>query len=693
MKGQLNRSGQVALRKESLDYGAFSLEEGIRERTLDAFSYGVIPDSQVNGESFPFEITSISAGTINVGTGKAIAPTSNTDFETLTSIDPLFGCDHIETGGERILISLADVGASGPAYSRVVASAGSGAGTGPYLETDDNIGGYAYTPASTGAKAIPLVDGVNRIWISYIPAIDPSTYAIHPITLARLFPKKLDGYEIYPTLSDVKPGPSDERYFKIGNVTVVGGAVTTIDQSMMPFAKTNLKRVGVKVDSTKAPSVYQDGTEAFLDDHINAIGSGVVSATDPHGLAVSDLTGYADIGVVHNQIAHVNGIRNMSSSTLGMSIETPGVGQKRIRVTQLAAQEYVIVYGVTSSEVLPKIIAENDAYVLFASAVNTGDYYVYLYMSGTDCYVEKVLISDPLPSSYILLGKYSWDSGTLVLALVEDYRNLSFGFTNSTNIQRRSIGSFSVALATVGSTGQNTEVGYGIKTDHIVDEAITDAKIVGMDASKLIGGITGGQIVSVAPDIILPGITGGQISSVVASTILPGITGGQLAAATITLDKFATDALPAPAPIRWIAQGDMMIATKVVETLVDVPAKINEVHFSLDAVPTPTSDDFALDVLVNGYSIFVTTPSIIGGSVHTGSVPGGYEGIYLKSTGKTGLAPTDQPEFGRLIGQIDVTNNSLAVGDKVRLDIISAGGSGSTGPGSDLTVTLKLAAI
>ncbi len=635
MKGELNKPGKSALRKESLDHGAFSLEEGTRERLADIFGAGAIYGSQLNGETIPFEITAgVTAGTIDVGSGTAVAPISHAAYQSLSATDPIFGAVDIETAGERIAIPLADVLPTGPIWSRIASSGGDGTGTGPFKESSDGLGGFVYTPESTGARSIPLNlgDGTYRIWLSYIPAMDVSEYSIHPLTGATIYTKKTDGYEIFFSLSDTKPGAPDERYMKIGHVTVSAGVVTAIDQSMMSYAKIRAQRVGIQPDSANRPASYVDGgAPMFLDDHVNAIGSGVVSPTNPHGVNLSDSTDYRLRGQDHMRATHSDGIM-ASGNALQCAAYSgfPGFTGIGVAVTQLSSGQYVAVDGVLGETVYPNvdILSGNVGYVYFTGADIDGNYYILLETDSEGLVlVRKYLISAPLPAKHEKLAEFSWTSATNTLVLIQDLRDFKVGFVGASNIRTGAIVSSKLPAADAG-TSQDITTGNGVKTSHIVDQAITTAK---------------------------------------------------LATGAVTKDKIQMGSIPYP--IRWCVQGEVMSAEKVVQVLADADLKITRVDIYEDTMSQ--YGELTVDVKINGTSIFSTAPKIL-----QATQPNADSGVRIYTTTAPGAAFTNTPLTTVSYGQIDSNANQAYRGDRISLSVTQTAVAGDGG-GNDLLVSLS----
>ena len=567
MKGEKNSPGQP-YRPEDFNNMQGSLETGIRERFHDSFEFGIVQDSQFSGETIPFKITrAVDNSKINIGTGLAYAPQNSISNDwpigSMTSQEPITGGATI-TGNERILIKAGETGT----WSRTLESSDY-VGTGPFKYSIDGLGGKIATPQSSGTQGIPVpgVTGTCYVWLGYLNTTDATVFSEHKVTSQRIYYKKMDGYDVRITSTIAVPD-SDPRYFLIGTFNASAGVCddTTIDQSMAPIYKTRSNRVGIFVGSTgDRPSSYSAGvTGLLLDDHINGIGSGEVTAENVHGLAAVNLDGFGYSSQEHARAAHTDGIHG-TSGTIAISVDdVSGLGLRIIRVSQLAANEFITLDGDLKTEIYPMIGGvgatgdERDAYIDFDAGDTGTNYNIYLYLDGASGTCDKMSSASALPDSSIKLGSVSWDSsGAGTLTITSDDRALSLGMVSGSDIQPLSISSYKLALAD-GGTGQGTTYGNGIKTNHIVDLAVTNAKIAGpIDANKIASGITAGQISSINANLV-SGLTAGQIASVDAEIIINGITAGQITDNTINYDN-----LDAPLQGRMCPTGSIIMWPKL----------------------------------------------------------------------------------------------------------------------------------
>ena len=336
MKGEVNFPGQP-YRKEDLDNLLGSLETGSRERVHDVFRHGAIADSQMAGETGPFFVT--VAGDlkhVNVGSGLGYGPCDDSDVDAdwpiagLTMEPPLLGGRTV-TAGERVVISADDLATE---YSRT-----SGAtDTGAYKRSPDGLGGYIDTPQSSGTQNIPLPtlnDGVFYVWLAYINTVDDTIYTNHKYTAKRVYFKKKDGYDIVVTEGLSRPD-DDPRFFVIGSFTVSGGNIValpgmTVDQTMMPCFKSRTKKVGIVVDSSKIPTVYVNGTDTFLDDHVNALGGGTVSPDNPHAVSFINVDGQIGATQISSGVIGY-GLTGASGAAMSVKPDTTSAGATHAKV-------------------------------------------------------------------------------------------------------------------------------------------------------------------------------------------------------------------------------------------------------------------------------------------------------------------------------------------------------------------------
>jgi hypothetical protein len=497
MKGIHFNSGQP-VKKETLAHSQDSIEEAVRERNLDLFNPGILKRSQFGGEPVPFDVT--SAGLfVSVGSGVAVAPSAlASGSETVSAQETVHGGTGLKTGGERIVITVD--AATNDVYDRVFAAPQTGIGTGPFKESINGLSGqFASTPRSSGAKNIPVTnDTTSYLWIGYLKTVDTSETAIHQITGEIFYPKTTDGYDIVVTPTDSSPEPG--RYLKLAELVASGGSVT-VKQSgetagaTRTFSSIRLERSRLKVTKANAPAVYTEGTDGFLDDHINCIGtaglanSARITPRNPHGMSVNDLDDTDIIGTASRlaqKHSHVNGISAPLNETEAFKPEIAngvsiGGSSAIVRFIQLLSDEAIFVDGIGYQKGSPQdsgagvTAGGNNAYVpFFASDEGAGvaESRVYQLFIKPDGTLDKVKDIQSLPTGAFKLATVLWANGTLS-ALV-DLRK--FDLLDTVNIRDRAVHSVNIGLAD-GSSGQDTTQGIGIKTGHLQDSAVDAAKI------------------------------------------------------------------------------------------------------------------------------------------------------------------------------------------------------------------------
>jgi hypothetical protein len=311
--------------KKILDFLQVSKIEAITERISDVYDNGVVHD-------FLNDMSVV---------GKDNDPTL-TDFFHVK----------VDTGvgyktGERILIDDASITYDVSNLSDT---------------TDDGLGNFVSTPHSTGSFDIPLTATfINYLYIAYFLTTDETQFTLHRITNAKQFFKRLDGYEIQTNTTGINPDTS--RFVFLGQVdlsgtnTAIASNISIVDRDVF---RASLRRVKIETSSvgkTDRPTTYTGDVggpqEYFLDDHIKAVGTGTISATNAHGLTLEDLGVLSGQTVeAHRQLEHANGLIAGSPATpypTGSAMYAlrvvVGLGDDYITVKALTSGEFAIVNG------------------------------------------------------------------------------------------------------------------------------------------------------------------------------------------------------------------------------------------------------------------------------------------------------------------------------------------------------------
>jgi len=421
MKKEIWQEDQPVLR-DDLVLAQSSKEEAISERLLDTFGYGIVGSSQLLAELTPFAITVVTLPySVNIGTGVAYDPT-----------------------GERILIDSTLI------YNSAL----------PATTTDNGIGGTTLTPQSSGSISVPLTSGkVNYIYVSYLQVVDPTDFSLKETTNERLFTKGKDGYKIEVVI-DNGPSVGNPDLFK-PNVNAVFLGVVDIAQvlTVSQRAPFNLKAPNLNavvpdplttLNALSKP--YASGQQVSYAEHVEAVGTGLVTPVNPHGLAISDLTGSfaGKTAELHEKLFHESGISgvqtSITSALYGEAVDSAGApiaptfARDNFVIKKLLSTEAVQVNGITvsnadiSQDYLFYFVdsvgnfLDNGIYTIYldsltktlklaanGSPTNTS-YRVYGITSGTFTNSNTVPIASVIASaSNFLLWEVDWDSTGLGL--------------------------------------------------------------------------------------------------------------------------------------------------------------------------------------------------------------------------------------------------------------------------------------
>lgn len=328
--------------KQVLDWLQQSKGEAITERMGDIFTTGVAFDST------PFP--DLEHRNMNILGTDAVLP---------------FGYPALNPDGFHVLVDSGVAYASGERIAIPDATITYDA-TAPSHTTNDGLGGFVSTPRSTGSFDIPLTATLyNYIYIGYLQTCDDSVFTLHKITNAKQFYKRTDGYQFYIATSALagqqdilNPDVLSYVFLGVVNLTGTNTALTAnISQVNRQHFKTQLRRIGIETSNlllTDRPSTYAVGQQKlFLDDHIKAVGTGIVSPTNPHGTALADI-GVPPLETVesHRKLEHANGIIGGTPGVpmpLGSSMYAQRIqvspGDDFIQVQALVTGEVAIVNG------------------------------------------------------------------------------------------------------------------------------------------------------------------------------------------------------------------------------------------------------------------------------------------------------------------------------------------------------------
>lgn len=315
--------------------------------------------------------------------------------------------------------------------------------TNPTDTTSDGVGGFVLTPHSTGSKNIPLtVNSFNYIWMDYLATTDESVFTLQTATNAKQFYKQTNGYKITVTTTNVAPSVTSVY---LGSVNLTGSgvvSVSTISKNGRTSSLITEHRVKIKTplaDLSDVTATYGYNQEATLDDHIKAIGSGTISPSNPHGMALIDIG--VDVETVvsnHQKFMHNSGIigsRTTLVSSLYAELHSVTPGDDFIVIKALTTNEVVNVNGltITSSDI------PSDVTFLFSSSGDlSGTYYIYLDKS-TKSLIRTTIDPSSDPTKFPLWSM-TWTQGVAALfdgniTALTDKR--IFGTINSSKIDNK----------------------------------------------------------------------------------------------------------------------------------------------------------------------------------------------------------------------------------------------------------------
>lgn len=232
-----------------------------------------------------------------------------------------------------------------------------------------DINGYA---RNSGNYNIPITAGViNYVYIRYQEIVDQTASSSQTVDSRNYETEFKDGYviKVVTNQNDMSIA-DDDTWIYIGQVDATTDALN-ISPDGLPIASNELMQLGYLNGSTVGAPYYaatgrivyptNAGEYIDLETHINALGTGIPSATNPHGLSA------ADIGANVNN-AGFNSVQtitanNTSSYTLGAPILD-------LSESSTVAQSYDIIIvdaknAPTSSEVtirLPEASIDTTAY-------------------------------------------------------------------------------------------------------------------------------------------------------------------------------------------------------------------------------------------------------------------------------------------------------------------------------------------
>lgn len=223
------------------------------------------------------------------------------------------------------------------------------------------------------------------------------------------YPKQINGYEIYVVENAAAINPSsiypttDAIY--VGRIQYTGLTISAADinYDYRIYAGIYQQNVNINIDTSSPPATYTNGEDKSLADHINAIGDGTVTPTNPHGVAAEDINALSapnlsSIGVFRNGLLLQTGEDLISATTVFQIRLYNATGNNYLKLSNNANARFIVrgktykiedISGYTGVTGVKKTITvshatgwysvfldvSTDTFTLDVSAVTTPDFY------------------------------------------------------------------------------------------------------------------------------------------------------------------------------------------------------------------------------------------------------------------------------------------------------------------------------
>jgi hypothetical protein len=266
-------------------------------------------------------------------------------------------------------------------------------------------------------------------------------------------PHYINGYEIIVALqTELTPGTqttgtpvlaSDTNAIYIGRYDYTGGApgsvgtITLSDNARPRLLMLIRTHESAKVDSTNQPTTYDDGQRVTLQEHTSALGTGVIAPTNPHGLAITDITGGGTEpeNIVYQKESMNNGlidVLNTTNNPIPASealeptiVNTPLIGPAflaYVSCTQFDTTRHALyISGERFSSIINKLStysgnpADTQAIVGFLAGDPAGTYNIYVNKATTGVVLlQKLISTSALPADSLLLFTVYWTGAKLL---------------------------------------------------------------------------------------------------------------------------------------------------------------------------------------------------------------------------------------------------------------------------------------
>ena len=181
---------------------------------------------------------------------------------------------------------------------------------------------------NSGNYNIPIVPGYfNYVYIKYIEIVKQNADSTQEANGVNYETEFTDGYCITVTRNNPVESPLDDTWILIGQVDATTiNTLPICDNSIMQLGYLNGSTVGSPFFAQTGWSNYptQSGEYIDLETHINAVGTGIPTSTNPHGISAADIganVNNAGFNSVDTEAALPNGTYTLGSPLLDLSGE------------------------------------------------------------------------------------------------------------------------------------------------------------------------------------------------------------------------------------------------------------------------------------------------------------------------------------------------------------------------------------
>lgn len=293
----------------------------------------------------------------------------------------------------------------------------------PQRTDDPNLTGFGTNgevgyARNSGNYNIPITTGVmNYVYIRYQEIVKQTASSMQTVSGVNYETQFEDGYVIEVTTSP--KSSTDTNWILLGQVDARDtNADPVASNETMQLGYLNGSTVGSPYHAMTGWSVYPTAAGEYIDleTHINALGTGIPSATNPHGLSA------ADIGANVNN-AGFNSVQTISANNTSITIGAPILD---LSESNTVAQSYDIVLidainAPTSSEVtirLPEASINTTAYKYTFKAIAASE----------DTTISLTSLIPDNASTNLIEG------GTIVQDGGENYSKLTLSISDSVTV-------------------------------------------------------------------------------------------------------------------------------------------------------------------------------------------------------------------------------------------------------------------